>query len=94
MAESTTTTANARTEADHKAIVRTALGRIDRVRYLLALFSDITDDAEEIHLAGEAVYGFKQSLLDAVNGLQDAREALEQVVCTPPKLDRARAEAN
>ena len=74
--------------AGHEACIRTALARIDRVRCLLAMLSDITDEAEGIHLTGEAVLGFKQALLDAVNGLQDAREALGPASCAPVKLDR------
>ena len=76
--------------AGHDAGIRTALARIDRVRCLLAMLSDITDEAEGIHLTGEAVLGFKQALLDAVNGLMDAREALEPAFCAPVRLDRAR----
>lgn len=76
--------------AGHEAGVRTALERIDRVRYLLALLSDITDEADGIHLTGASLFGLKQALLDAVDGLQGAREALEPVVYAPPKLDRAR----
>ena len=74
----------------HEAGIRTALARIDRVRCLLAMLSDITDEAEGIHLTGEAVLGFKQALLDAVNGLMDAREALGPASCSLVKLDRAR----
>ena len=76
--------------AGHDAGIRTALERIDRVRCLLAMLSDITDEAEGIHLTGEAVLGFKQALLDAVNGLMDAREALGPASCSPVRLDRAR----
>lgn len=94
MAGNTTTTATARTEVDHKAIVFTAFGHIDRARYLLAMLSDITDSTEEIHLTDEAVLGFKQALLDTVDGLQNAREVLEQIVYTPKKLYRTRAGAD
>ncbi len=94
MARNTTITAGAGAEADYKAIVRTALGHIDRVRCLLAMLSDITASAEEIHMTDEAVFGFKQALLDTVDGLQDARETLERIAYTPPKLDRARAGAD
>ena len=76
--------------AGHDAGIRTALARIDRVRCLLAMLSDITDEAEGIHMTGEAVIGFKQALLDAVEGLQGAREALEHEAYIPVKLDRAR----
>lgn len=73
--------------------IRTALERIDRVRCLLAMLSDITDAADEIHMTDEALLGFKQCLLDAVNGLMDAREALGPASCAPVKLDRARTGA-
>ena len=76
--------------AGHDAGIRTALARIDRVRCLLAMLSDITDEAEGVHLTGEAVLGFKQTLIDAVNGLQDAREALGPASCSPVRHDRAR----
>ena len=79
--------------AGHEDNIRTALERIDRVRCLLAMLSDITDDADEIHMSGEAVLGLKQALIDAVKGLQDAREALGPASCAPVKLDRARTGA-
>ncbi len=94
MDRQTTTTAEARTEESHKAIVLTAFGHIDRARYLLARLSDITDSAEEIHLTDEAVFGFKQALLDTIDGLQDARETLEQIVHAPQKIYRTRAGAD
>lgn len=76
--------------AGRDAGIRTALGRIDRVRCLLALLDDATDSAEEIRLSGEAVIGLKQALRDARASLQDAREALEGVAYAPLVLDRAR----
>ena len=87
MAETAVITAKAQT-ANDKGIVAEALGRIDKVRWLLALLDDITDHANEIHLEGDAVTGFKQAMLDARNELQNAREALEQIVYSVPRLSR------
>lgn len=88
MTDNATTTATTQTASD-KGIVSEAIGRIDKVRWLLALLDDVTDHAEEIHLEGDAVIGFKQAMLDARNELQDARESLEQICYSVPRLSRA-----
>ncbi len=93
MAENTTITAKPST-ANDKGIVAEALGRIDKVRWMLALLDDVTDHAEEIHLEGDAVIGFKQAMLDARNELQGARETLEHIVYSVPRLNRAMAGAD
>lgn len=88
MAGTAVITAKAQT-ANDKGIVAEALGRIDKVRWMLALLDDVTDHAEEIHLEGDAVIGFKQAMLDARNELQNAREALEHICYAVPRLSRA-----
>ena len=87
MAGTAVITAKAQT-ANDKGIVAEALGRIDKVRWMLALLDDVTDHAEEIHLEGDAVIGFKQAMLDARNELQNAREALEHICYAVPRLSR------
>ncbi|MBQ1539159.1 MAG: hypothetical protein IIZ58_01385 [Desulfovibrio sp.] len=93
MAGTAVITAKAQT-ANDKGIVAEALGRIDKVRWMLALLDDITDYAGEVHLEGDSVIGLKQALLDARNELQEARETLEHIVYSVPRLDRARAGAD
>lgn len=88
MAGTTVITAKAQT-ANDKGIVAEALGRIDKVRWMLALLDDVTDHAEEIHLEGDAIIGLKQAMLDARNELQNAREALEHICYAVPRLSRA-----
>lgn len=93
MAEMAGITAQAQT-ANGKGSIYEALGYIDKVNWMLALIDDITDHTEEIHLEGDAVLGFKQTLLDARDGLKAARNALEPIVHRVPHLDRARASAD
>lgn len=85
MTSNPTTTAPAQTASD-KGIVAEALGRIDKVRWMLALLDDITDYAGEVHLEGDSVIGLKQAMLDARNELQEARETLEKIVYSVPHL--------
>ncbi len=94
MAGNSTTTATARAEVDHKAIVLRAFDHIDRTRYALAMLSDLTDGSESIHLTDEAIFGFKQLLFDAVDELHSARETLEQITYAPQKLYREKAGAD
>ena len=89
MADNATTTATVQTASD-KGIVSEAIGRIDKVRWLLALLDDVTDNADEIHLEGDAIFGFKQAMRDARNELQDAREALEQIAYRAPQLSEVK----
>ena len=93
MAEHETTSTTAQT-ANGKGSIYEALGHIDKVSWMLALIDDITDHTEEIHLEGDAVLGFKQTMLDARDGLKAARNALEPIVHRVPHLDRARAGAD
>ena len=87
MADNATTMATAQTASD-KGIVSEALGCIDKVRWLLALLDDITDNADEIHLERAAVFGLKQAVRDSRNELQNAREALEHICYAVPRLSR------
>ena len=93
MAEQEATSTTAQT-ANGKGIVSEALNSIDQARWMLALIDDITDHAEEIHLEGDAVIGFKQAMLNARTELQNARATLEQIAYSVPRLDRARAGAD
>ncbi len=52
---------------------------ISEANQLLALLDDITDYAEEIHLEGDSVVGFKHSIYTARTKLDDARETLSSI---------------
>ena len=80
---------NAAATTGHEGSIRAALGSIDRAWFLLALLDGATDSADEIRLTGEALLGFKQAMRDAVASLRKARETLEGVAYTPPKLAEA-----
>lgn len=84
-----TTTATGATEAQ-KHSIHTALGSIDKARFLVALLDDATDHADEIHLEGDGMYGFKHAMLEIRDELQEARKALEEIVYRVPQIGTAR----
>ena len=83
MTSNPTTTATAQTASDAlNGKIYEALDQLDRTRTLIAFFDHATNHAEELHIDGDGMVGFKWFMLNAVESLQKASEVLHSIVNT------------